>query len=181
MPRPQQILFHLGPPEWLLACISEYRSPRKDWLHHLRGVMGINGFALRSHLHTRLLPNGVMQHYLRGLHWRTFLLYLDNIITVGWIFRPNRNSYRRYWLALKVPGCGSHPSASSRTRNRTVPWLSETGVSTDPRKVAAVVKWSWPGNLTELTAFLGMVGYYYRQCIINFATLAKPAKRLSQI
>jgi len=40
--------------------------------------------------------------------------------------------------------------------------ISAEGVSVDPAKIAAVVDWPKPTNLTEVWSFLGMTGYYRR-------------------
>jgi len=52
------------------------------------------------------------------------------------------------------------------------------GVATDPEKVRAVRDWAVPGDLPELRAFLGLVGYYH-QYIPNFAGIAQPVNWLT--
>ena len=37
---------------------------------------------------------------------------------------------------------------------------SREGISIDPNKVEAVVKWERPTNVTEVRSFLGLAGYY---------------------
>ena len=40
--------------------------------------------------------------------------------------------------------------------------ISSKGVSVDLAKVAAVVEWQQPRNVTEVRSFLGLAGYYRR-------------------
>ncbi|GAV92764.1 hypothetical protein CFOL_v3_36142, partial [Cephalotus follicularis] len=56
-------------------------------------------------------------------------------------------------------------------------FISEQGVSTDPKKVASVQQWPIPKNLKELRGFLGLTGYYMR-FIRNYSLLSKPLTSL---
>ncbi|GAV63615.1 hypothetical protein CFOL_v3_07133 [Cephalotus follicularis] len=56
-------------------------------------------------------------------------------------------------------------------------FISEQGVSTDPKKVAAIQQWPMPKNLKELRGFLGLTGYY-RRFIRNYSLLSKPLTSL---
>ena len=40
--------------------------------------------------------------------------------------------------------------------------MKADGVATNSIKVEAMIKWSTPSNITELTSFLGLTGYYKR-------------------
>jgi hypothetical protein len=57
--------------------------------------------------------------------------------------------------------------------------ISAEGISVDPRKVEAVLKWERPTNITEIHSFLGLAGYY-RRFIEGFSTKVIPMTRLTQ-
>lgn len=55
--------------------------------------------------------------------------------------------------------------------------LSSQGVSTDPKKVVAVVSWPTPRNVKEVRSFLGLARYY-RKFVRNFGIICKPLTNL---
>ena len=55
--------------------------------------------------------------------------------------------------------------------------VSEEGVSTDPKKVEAVLNWPVPETVYDVRAFLGFVGYY-RRFIESFSKVALPLRKL---
>ena len=51
--------------------------------------------------------------------------------------------------------------------------VSAQGLEVDPDKVACIVQWPFPKNLTELRGFLGICSYYRSFCP-GFASVAEP-------
>jgi len=52
--------------------------------------------------------------------------------------------------------------------------ISEKGISVDPKKIEAVLKWERPTNVTEICSFLGLAEYYRRFIV------ASPMTRLTR-
>ncbi|XP_019267396.1 PREDICTED: uncharacterized protein LOC109244715 [Nicotiana attenuata] len=52
-------------------------------------------------------------------------------------------------------------------------FISAEGVSTDPKKIAAVQEWPIPVNIKQLRGLLGLAGYY-RRFIQGFGTICRP-------
>ena len=123
----------------------------------------------------------LMEQVVHGLHWKTLLLYLDDIIVIGPDFETHLTRLGEVLGRLRGAGLKLKPAKCELLQTK-VGYLghvvSQRGVSTDPEKIEAVAQWPVPKDLKELQAFLGTVGYY-RQYIPSFATLAKPLTRLT--
>ena len=122
-----------------------------------------------------------MEQVVHGLHWKTLLLYLYNIIVIAPDFETHLERLGevmgRFWregLKLKLAKCELLQTKVCYLGHV----VSERGVCTDPEKIKAVAQWPVPRNLKRLQAFLSTVGYN-RQYIPGFATIAKPLSRLT--
>ena len=123
----------------------------------------------------------LMEQVVHGLHWKTLLLYLDNIIVIGPDFETHLARLGEVLGWLRGAGLKLKPAKCQLLQTKVGYLghvLSQRGVSTDPEKIEAVAQWPVPKDLKELPVFLGTVGYY-RQYIPGFATLAKPLTRLT--
>ena len=151
-----------------------------------------SAFATRSGLWKwKVLPFGLtsapatfqrlMETVMQGLHWKTLLLYLDDVVVIAPTFESHIERLEEVLSRLRGAGLKLKPSKCEMLRKK-VRYLghivSEQGVATDPDKVETVRNWKEPENLRDIQAFLGMVGYY-RQYINDFATVARPLTRLT--
>ena len=57
--------------------------------------------------------------------------------------------------------------------------ISGQGISVDPAKVEAVLKWERPKTVTEIRSFVGLVGYY-RRFIKDFSRIVTPLTQLTR-
>lgn len=57
--------------------------------------------------------------------------------------------------------------------------VSESGIATDPDKVAVVKDWKEPTDLKSLRSFLGFYGYYPR-FILNYSSIVRPLSTSSE-
>ena len=123
----------------------------------------------------------LMEQVLSGLHWKTLLLYLDDIVVIAPDFQTHLHRLEEVFRRLRKANLKLKPTKCSILQTE-VKYLghivSSAGVATDPDKIAAVVEWPVPRNLHELRAFMGLVGYY-RQYVPNFAGLARPLNQLT--
>ena len=56
--------------------------------------------------------------------------------------------------------------------------VSTSGVSMDPKKVKAVMRWERPKSIFEILSFFGLT-WYYRRFVKDFSGLAAPMMRLT--
>lgn len=122
----------------------------------------------------------LMETVLRGLHWETLLIYLDDIIVFSKDLDSHLGRLEEVLIRLARAGLKLKPSKCTLFAKR-VHYLghvvSDKGVETDASKVETVRNWPKPRHKTDVRAFLGTCGYY-RRYIANYSEISRP---LSQI
>ena len=123
----------------------------------------------------------LMERVLKGLQWRTLLLYLDDIIVFSKDFYSHLERLEEVFQRFRAARLKLKPS-KCQLFQKEVAYLghvvSQDGVATDPDKVEAVRSWPSPKCVQEVRSFLGFVGYYRRFCP-DFATISRPLNLLT--
>ena len=149
-------------------------------------------FATRSGLwEWQVLPFGLtsapstferlMETVLRGLHWKTLLIYLDDIIVFSKDLDSHLERLKEVFVRLQEAGLKLKPAKCRLFADR-VHYLghvvSASGVETEESKVTAVKEWPVPRHKKDVRAFLGTCGYY-RRFIHNYSDISRPLSQLS--
>ena len=124
----------------------------------------------------------LMERVLKGLHWRTCLVYLDDIIVMGKNFDEHLVNLGQVLERIQAAGLKLSPKKCSLFREE-VKYLGHkitvNGIHTDEEKIFAVKDWPRPQSLHELRSFIGLCTYY-RRFVPGFANVAKSLHDLTK-
>lgn len=131
--------------------------------------------------HFKVMPMGLtnapatcqrlMEMVLRGLPWKTCLVYLDDVLIYSRSFSEHLEHLEEILSRFQSSGLKLNPSKCSLVRDQVTflgHVVSKNGIQPDPRNVKSVQDWPVPHSATEVRAFLGLCSYY-RKFIKNFA------------
>ena len=118
----------------------------------------------------------LMETALRGLHWKTALIYLDDII----VFAPDMSTHltrlEEVFERLRAANLKLKPE-KCKLFARRVKYLghvvSDEGVEVDEDKIVAIRDWPTPRCKRDVQAFLGTCGYY-RRFISKYSEISRP-------
>lgn len=123
----------------------------------------------------------LMNKVLKGLSWKTCLVYLDDIIVFGDSFDCTLQRLREVFDRLRTASLKLNPAKCSLFQN-SVNYLghvvSKDGACADSSKIEAIRNWPRPTTVKEVRAFLGLCSYY-RRFIFDFAQCARPLNALT--
>lgn len=141
--------------------------------------------------HFKVMPMGLrnapstfqrlMQLVLRGLHWESVLVYLDDVIVFGRTFEDKLRCLGEVFGRLRTANLKLRPEKCFFFQKKVTflgHVVSSEGVLPDPGNIAKVRDWPTPRNVTEVRAFLGLASYY-RRFVKNFARVAQPLSFLT--
>ena len=124
----------------------------------------------------------LIERILRGLQYKTCLVYLDDVIVHAQEFNQAVERLDEVFSRLKAAGLKLNPK-KCHLLQKQVSYLghvvSKDGITTDPEKIQAVSNWPRPVNVSQLRSFLGMCSYY-RRFIAGYANIAKPLHVLTE-
>ena len=102
----------------------------------------------------------LMDSVLRGLHWKSVLVYLDDIILFSQTFAEHLEHLREVFHCLRQAGLKLKPSKCIFVRPE-VPFLghvvSAEGVQTDPKKTETISTWPPRLPLQRFVLFLALL------------------------
>ena len=121
-----------------------------------------------------------MDNCLRDLNMNWCIVYLDDIIIFCQDAASHIEMLEAVFEKLAKAELKLKPSKCEFFKKR-IKYLGhiffEEGVSTDPKKVEAVLNWPVPKTVYDVRTFLGFVGYY-RRFIKGFSKVALPLRKL---
>lgn len=123
--------------------------------------------------------NEILQPYLR----KFVIVFLDDILIYSKTWNDHLEhlelvyeTLRKHQLYLKESKC----TFAQDRLDYLGHVISAQGVSTDPTKIANMLKWPVPQSMTELRAFLGLTGYY-KKFVQGYGVIAKPLTQILRL
>ena len=120
---------------------------------------------------------------LRGLTWKTCLVYLDDIMVMGKTFEEHLTNLEEVFSRMKEANLKLNPKKCLLFQ-KEVEFLGHTvsanGIKTTGTKINAIRDWPRARDKHEVRSFLGLCTYY-RRFVNGFADIVAPLHRLTDL
>ena len=116
---------------------------------------------------------------LRGLQWKTLLVYIDDIVIYSSNMEDHIRTLDEALGRLSKAGLKLKPSKCDFFKNEVLYLghvISDKGVKPNPSDIDSVKIWKEPKSVKQVQQFLGFCGYY-RKFVKGFSELAAPLSR----
>ena len=190
LPRIDDCLDALGGSKWFTTV--DLRSGYHQVAMDDRDLQKTSFVTRRGTFAFKVMPFGLcnapatfqrlMDHTMIGLNYEICLVYLDDIIVFSKDIPTHLERLETLFSRLRQANLKLKPSKCHFLQS-SVEFLgyiiTQNGISTDPKKIEAVVNWPTPKNLREVRSFVGLCGYY-RRFVDNFSETAAPLYALTK-
>ena len=123
----------------------------------------------------------VMNLVLRGLHWKTVLAFLDDILVLGKSFDEHVQNLSEVFEKLRMYGLKLKPRKCELFQ-REVEFLgrmvSKDGIRMTEKDIEKVLDWPTPKSYKDAQRFMGLANYH-RDFISHFSEYADPLYRVA--
>ena len=123
-----------------------------------------------------------MELLMKGLQWKTLILYLDDIIVLGSTFEEHLERLNEVLSRLGQAGLKLKPSKCNLVKSEVCYLghvVSAKGIKPDPDKIDRIHQWPTPKTVSDVRSFIGLCSYY-RRFIRGFSSIASPLTRLME-
>lgn len=122
----------------------------------------------------------LMSEVLRGLTFKTLIVYVDDILIFSPTFEKHLEDLRQVFHRLRQASLRLHPSKCSFATPETLYLghkISAQGIRVDESKIELIKNWPTPKNVKDTRSFLGFTNYY-RRFLKDYAKIATPLNEL---
>ena len=123
-----------------------------------------------------------MELILRGLQWKTVLIYLDDIIVFSSSLDEHLVKLREVFQLLQSSGLKLKPAKCDLLKKEVLflgHIVGVNGIRPNPKLIDAVKKWVEPTTVKQVQQFLGLCNYY-RRFVYQFSEIASPLTKLTE-
>ena len=122
-----------------------------------------------------------MELILKGLQWKTLLIYLDDVIIYSSDVQTHLDQLDIVLTRLHTAGLKLKPSKCDLIKSSVLYLghvVSKDGLQPNPKITESITSWKVPKDMKETQRFIGLCNYY-RRFIKDFSKIAAPLHKLT--